>query len=198
MASMRSFKMFWNIHKWTGIVLALSVVVIAGTGVLLLLKKRFDWIQSPTLRGAAGAPGDFLPLGVIIDRSIAYGDPRIAAPDDIDRIDFRPRQRVHKVRSRDGYLELQVCAITGEILSEAWRTSDFIEQIHDGSIIAEWFKEFVMPIIPAGLVLLAGSGLWLWIEPTVRRRRRRRAAAALTRAGPGPGPPSVDRRLQKR
>ena len=45
---MSSFKFFWTTHKWTGIVIAILLVMSSITGFLLLIKKDFDWIQPPT------------------------------------------------------------------------------------------------------------------------------------------------------
>ncbi len=93
---------------------------------------------------------------------------------DIERIDFRPDDRIFKVISKHHYSELQVCAVTGRVMSSAWRPSDLIEDIHDGSFWAGWWHDWAMPLFGVGLVFMTASGLWLWIEPTLRRRKRRR------------------------
>lgn len=178
---MSSFKLFWNLHKWTGIVLALVLAVVATTGLLLILKKDFDALQPPTQRGTEGGVEELASLQDVLGAVFAQGHPELRSIDDVDRIDFRPGKRVHKVRSVRGFVEFQVDATTAEILSgPSYRASDLIESIHDGSFVAEWFHGWVMPATAIGLLFLIGSGLWLWVEPKLRRRRRnrRRAQAA--------------------
>ncbi|MCP3904842.1 MAG: PepSY domain-containing protein [Planctomycetes bacterium] len=169
---MRSFKLFWTAHKWTGFALSAILVCTATTGLLLLLKKQFDWIQPPTRQGAPGEVADFITIDDALAAAFASGNESFRSFDDIDRIDVRPAKRVYKIRSRH-HAEIQVCAVSGQVLAVETRRSDLIEQIHDGSFVAGWFHDWVMPVFSGGMLFLVGSGLWLWIEPKVRRHRRR-------------------------
>ena len=56
----------------------------------------------------------------------------------------------------------------------AYRRSDLIETIHDGTFFAEPVKLFLF--LPAGLVLfvLWCSGLYMFFWPYYKRRQRRR------------------------
>jgi uncharacterized iron-regulated membrane protein len=154
-------------------VLAIVFTMIATTGFLLLIKKRVDWIQPPTLRGGEGQLESFITVQDLFAAVFAQGHPDFRSLDDIDRVDFRPAKSVFKVRSKHHYAEMQVGAETGEVLGVSWRPSDLLERIHDGSLFGVWVHDWVMPIVPFGLLLLVFSGLWLWIEPVVRRKRRR-------------------------
>ena len=40
-----------QIHNWGSIIIAIPFAIVLVTGVLLLLKKEFGWIQPPTTRG---------------------------------------------------------------------------------------------------------------------------------------------------
>ncbi len=176
--AIKSFKLFWVTHKWTGIISAVLFIVIACTGFMLLIKKRSDWIQPPTQTGQPGAVTEFIPLAEAIDAALAQKHDDFKSINDIDRIDVRPDDRVYKVLSGHNYAEIQVCAITGQVLSTAWRPSDLFEDIHDGSFVGEWMHDWIMPLVPPALLFLVFSGIWLWIEPIVRRRRRRARWAA--------------------
>jgi uncharacterized iron-regulated membrane protein len=181
---MGTFKLFWNLHKWTGLVASAMVLLTSVTGVLLLVKKRVDWIQPPTALGAAGEPGRFIPLQDAFEILLGLEHADFATTDDIDRVDVRPGRRVYKIRSKHHNAEVQVCAITGEVLSISTRPSDLIEQIHDGSFFAGWVHDWLMPAYAAALAFLAFSGWWLWLEPQYRRRRRRRREGSTAhRAG---------------
>jgi uncharacterized iron-regulated membrane protein len=187
---MSRLKLFWNIHKYAGIALSLLVSMIAVTGLLLLLKKDIPTLQPPTQRGAEGGPAEFLSIDEVLQRTYAIGHPAFTGPDDIERIDLRIDRRVHKVRSHHGFMEVQVDAVTGAILSGPLpRRSDLIERIHDGSFFADWVHGWVMPTVALGLLLLTGTGLWIWIAPILGRRARRRAARTAAGAGRSPQSP---------
>jgi uncharacterized iron-regulated membrane protein len=171
---MKTFKLFWNLHKWIGIAAALIVLCTATTGFLLLIKKKVDWIQPPTMTGAPGEPADFITNQQLFEAVFARNHPDFTSMDDIDRVDFRPAKRVFKVRSEHNYSEIQVCAVTGSILSVDDRPSDLLESIHDGSFFAGWVHDWLMPAFAIALAFLAFSGLWLWIEPVIRRRKRKK------------------------
>ena len=180
--AMRSFKLFWNTHKWTGICLALILGTTAVTGFMLLLKKRVSWIQPPTLTGAPGGPDDFITLQRLFDIVREQNHPDFRSPGDIDRIDFRPGDRVFKVQSSHHRAEIQVCAVTGEVMGVAWRRSDLLEDIHDGSFWAMWWHDWIMPVVALALLVSIGSGVWLWVEPMLRRRRRQSRPTAPGRS----------------
>ena len=174
---MSSFKFFRTTHKWTGIVIAILLIMSSVTGFLLLIKKDFDWIQPTTATATEGSIEDFAPIQTVVATIIAQDHPDFQTPDDIDRIDTRPEKRLHKIRSRHHYTEYQVDAITAQIISGPdRRTSDLLESIHDGSFFADWFHDWIMPIVPLAILLLVFSGFWLWLQPRIRRARKRRSS----------------------
>lgn len=170
---MKTFKFFWTTHKWVGIFMALIVANISITGFLLLFKKDVHWLQPTTIRGAEGGVESFITNQQLFEVLFTSGHADFRTMDDIDRVDFRPGRRVFKVRSNHNWSEMQICAVTGEILSTDIRRSDFIEQLHDGQLIAGWFHGWIMPAVAVFLLFLVFSGLWLWIEPMVKRKKRR-------------------------
>ncbi len=174
---MSSFKLFWNIHKWTGIIAALFFAVTATTGFMLLIKKRVAWIQPPTMDGGNGGVESFITNQELFEIVFSQDHADFQSLEDIDRVDFRPNQQVFKVRSEHNHSELQISAVTGEVLISSWRPSDLIEQIHDGSFLAGWIHDWVMPLVSFALLFLVFSGLWLWIEPKLRKRRRKKRQA---------------------
>lgn len=179
---MKTFKFFWNTHKWAGIILALVFTNIAITGTLLLVKKQFAWIQPPTMRGEAGGVETFITNQQLFAAIFAEGHPDFTGLADIDRIDFQPRRSLFKVVSLHHNAELQICAVTGKVLSVDVRRSDLIEQIHDGQFFAPWFHQWVMPVVACGLLFMVFSGLWMWVEPMVRRKKRRESGARRAKA----------------
>lgn len=179
---MSSFRFFWAAHKWTGVCLAAVFIITAVTGLLLLFKKRADWIMPPTQSGAAAPVEKWVDIAGTWKALEALDHEDFRSIDDIDRIDVRIDKRVYKVRSKHNNTEVQLAAATGEVLSVGRRRSDWIEDLHDGSLLGEGIHGFVMPVAALGLLFLVGSGLWLWIRPFLTRRQRRRKHAAFLRA----------------
>ncbi|MFH1842388.1 MAG: PepSY-associated TM helix domain-containing protein [bacterium] len=166
---MRLPKIMRVTHKWTGVFLTVFLLNLAVTGFLLLQKKQYDWLQPDTQEGAAGGVEDFITSAELIEVVLQQGHPGFQTLADIDRIDFRPDKRIHKVRSRRSFAEIQVDAVTGQVLNVAERRSDLLENIHDGSFLAHWFHLWIMPLAALGLVFLCGSGLYLWLRPVLSR-----------------------------
>ncbi|GAA6152270.1 PepSY-associated TM helix domain-containing protein [Pseudoteredinibacter isoporae] len=169
--SAKSHRLNRKIHFWGAILCVLPVLIMIGSGVLLLLKKESDWIQPPTIKGQAGAPT--LSYGDMLAR--AQAEPLLAVEDwsDIKRLDVRPGKGVIKLQSRNGY-EMQLDQQSGEVLHLDFRRSDVIEAIHDGSFFHDSAKLGLF--LPASLVLLALSitGMYLFVITLMARARKRR------------------------
>ena len=57
---------------------------------------------------------------------------RVESWSDINRIDVRPSRRMLKVWAKSNW-EIQIDTQSGEVLQVAYRRSDLVEAIHDGS-----------------------------------------------------------------
>ena len=53
------------------------------------------------------------------------------------------------------------------------RNADWIERVHDGSIVSEAFKLGSMNALGLGLLFMTLSGAWLYFGPRRIRARRR-------------------------
>ena len=170
---MKPYKFVWSTHRWIGIVAALVLLNSAITGFFLLVKKDYAWIQPPTQSGTEGNIADFISfheLFAVIDQ---LQHPDFSDANAIDRIDVRPAQSVFKVRSVQNYTEVQVDAISGQILSVASRRSDFFEALHDGSWYGNWAHDLLMPMTALSLTLLVATGLYLWLKRALLPRRKK-------------------------
>jgi PepSY-associated TM region len=167
-----------KIHYWAGFSVAVPMLVLIGSGLLLQMKKHWGWVQPPEHQGTGSVP--VLDLEGILSRLKSIPEMSVTSWDDVNRLDVRPGKGVVKVWLHTGY-EVQVDLGTGEVLQTAYRRSDLIESIHDGSFFAgNWTKLGLF--LPTGMVLLLlwMSGLWMFWQPIAARRRR--AALAATRA----------------
>lgn len=163
-----------KLHRWGAIAIALPALLVIATGVILQVKKQSAWVQPPAQRGSAEIPT--LPFSRMLEIARSVPEAGISSWDDIDRLDVRPGKGMLKLRAKNRW-EIQLDTDTGEILQVAYRRSDLIESLHDGS----WFHEFakLWVFLPNGLILLGlwFTGVYLWGLPIYKRWRSRRRAA---------------------
>ena len=162
-------------HRVLGLGLGLLVVVSAVTGVLLGWKKQSDWLQPATQRGTGGELAEWQSLAVLEAVAVAAFRQNTPAdtPAEVDRMDVRPGKSTVKVRFAHEDYEVQVDGITAEVLSVGQRNADWIERLHDGSIVSEAFKLASMNVLGIGLLLMTASGAWLYFGPRRIRAKRR-------------------------
>lgn len=159
-----------RLHRIGAVLTAAPVLVVILSGLLLQLKKESDWIQPPTAKGSATTPT--LAFSQILEAARAVPEASIETWGDVERLDVRPSKGVVKVRAKNRW-EIQVDSATGEVLQVAYRRSDLIESLHDGSWFHEQAKLWVF--LPSGVILfgLWASGVYLWLLPYIARRRKR-------------------------
>ena len=159
------------LHRWVGVPLTLLILLSSLTGILLGWKKYVAVLQPPVQRGASLEARDWQPLHLISSAAEAGLREYLgAAPGPVDRLDVRPSKGVAKVLFREGFWEVQVDLTTARVLSVDRRASDFIETLHDGSILGEASRATMSTVLGLGLLLLSLSGLWLWWGPKLARR----------------------------
>lgn len=171
-----SLRQFRNYHKIIGLSIALFALISATTGILLALKKEVPLLQPPTQKGESKALADWKPLEELAQIGIdglqnAYPE---QAGNAIDRMDVRPSKGIVKILFENGWWEVQVDGTTGVVLSVAKRHSDWIEALHDGSIVSELFKLISMNFLGLGLLAMLITGIWLWYGPKKYRKLKKR------------------------
>ena len=165
--SVRSYRKW---HKYFGLSLALFVLVSAVTGILLAWKKNIEVLQPPTQKGVTTTLADWQPVDSLARIAVQAADSLGLTADNLDRIEYRPTKGIAKVIFDTGSWEVQVDATTLEVLSVAKRHSDWIEQLHDGTIISDTFKLISMNYLGIGLIVLLITGIWLWLGPRKIRK----------------------------
>lgn len=161
-------------HYWLAAACALPLAVITATGLLLQLKKHWAWVQPPERRGAGTVPAVGLEDVLAAARTVSHLDVR--GWDDVNRVDLRPGRGVAKVWLKNGW-EVQVCLGTGAVLHSAYRRSDVLESLHDGSFFGGDLVKLGL-FLPAGaaLAVLWASGLWMFAVTWLGKRRVRSRA----------------------
>ncbi len=173
---MKISKLNRNVHRWASILIALPLAVIIVTGVILQLKKELSWIQPSTQEGSSGELS--ISFDQIITATRQVPEAEVETWDDIDRLDVRPGKGMLKVRCQNRW-EVQLDAKTGEVLQVAYRRSDVIESIHDGSFFHGQAKFWVF--LPSALVLgiLWVTGIYLFLLPYNARWKKKQRKARV-------------------
>jgi len=166
----KSVRNYRKWHKYFGLFLAIFVLISALTGILLAWKKNVDVLQPPTQKGIDKQLTSWKPVKDLAEQAVIAVDSLGLTAENLDRIEYRTSKGIAKVIFDTGNWEVQIDATSLKVLSVAKRHSDWIESLHDGSIISDAFKLTSMNILGIGLVVLMITGLWLWLGP--RRIRR--------------------------
>ena len=172
----KKFSNKWSrwLHRWGSILIALPILLVIATGIVLQLKKQVAWVQPPSQRGSAAEPT--LAFDRILEIARTVPEAGITGWGDIDRLDVRPSNGMLKVRAKNRW-EIQLDAASGDILQVAYRRSDLIESLHDGSFFHDQAKLWLF--LPAAIVLLGLwlTGIYLFILPYLVKWKRRKKAA---------------------
>lgn len=168
-----------KLHRSTGALLFLLFMLVSITALLLGWKKNSQgWLLPETMEGPRVAAAQWIPLHELeIKAAQALEDAVEGSPAGIDRIDIRPDKGVAKVLFLHGYWEVQLALADGRVLQIAQRRSDFVEDLHDGSIFdvllqtkGDIIKLIYTSVLGLALLLFTITGFWLWYGPKVLRR----------------------------
>lgn len=172
---------FRKIHRITGVLLFVFFFFIAITGLLLGWKKHSNgWILPKSSRGSSTELRDWLSIDSLHRNAceILHDSVSKELSLELDRIDIRKDKGVVKFVFADHFWGIQLDGATGKLLQVEQRRSDFIENIHDGSILDRYFgtsngqiKLFYTTVMGGGLLLFTITGFWLWYGPKRMRKK---------------------------
>ena len=160
-----------KVHRWGAFLVSIPFLIVIVTGLLLQLKKEVEWIQPNTEEVAIDTLS--IRFGDILSISQGVLEAQIKDWSDIERLDVRPDKGIVKVRAKNRW-EIQIELERGTILKTAYRRSDIIEQLHDGSWFHAAAKLWVF--LPSGVIVLILwlSGMYLFFVPILVKRFRGR------------------------
>lgn len=167
-------------HRQIAIISAVFLVLVAGTGLLLAWKKHsFGYLQAHPVSGSNLAPESWQSMAKIQSAATQYLNTNLPQYDTvIDRIDVRPKAAVAKVIFANHYTALHIDMSNAGVLLVETRRADFIEQLHDGSIIDKllpdsWGKRLYSSFTGLSLLVLCITGFYLWLNPLKIRKHKR-------------------------
>jgi hypothetical protein len=175
---LRTFR--W-LHRKIAVLLFIFFFVISITGFLLGWKKDTG-LLAPTQKGKSSLQASWLPVDSLSKLAFGFLRDSVSAElsTELDRIDIRPEKGIAKYVFKDHYWGLQLDCTTGGLLLIEKRSSDFIEDLHDGSILdsvfgsgGEGIKVGYSTIMSISLLMLTLTGIWLWYGPKVLRKSKK-------------------------
>jgi hypothetical protein len=164
-----------KLHRLMGIPLIVFFLVIGITSILLAWKKKAELLP-PTLTSKVEQG-----IWILPSEMVRIGEEemkKMGRDSEVDRIDIRPDKGTAKITFKTHFTEVQVDGYSGEVLSIGTRHSDWIEKVHDGSIVdyyttgEEGAKLTYSTLVSLGLILLALSGFYLWYYPKLMRKMK--------------------------
>jgi uncharacterized iron-regulated membrane protein len=178
----RTTRTYRKIHRFLGSLMFIFFFLISVTGLLLGWKKHSGGILLPkTETGVSVNMAMWLPydsLNAIALQALRDSVPEYASSSRVERIDARPERGIVKFVFKDHYTEIQLDCTTGAVLAVNTRTSDIIEQIHDGSLLDfalgsdGQVKVGYTTLTGVSLLLLTFTGFFMWYYPGRIRKKK--------------------------
>jgi len=164
-----------KIHRIMGIFLFVFFIFISVSGILLGWKKHSAGVLlPPTTIGTTSKLAAWLPLADLEQKAfkVLHDSVGKTLSTELDRIDIRKEKGIVKFIFAAHLNSIQLDGATGDLLHIGIRRADFIEQVHDGSILDDYFntpnriiKVSYTTIMGVALLLFSVTGFWLWYGP---------------------------------
>ena len=174
-------RIFRKIHRLTGAFLFVFFFIVAVTGLLLGWKKNSGgYIMSKSYSGTTTDLKEWLPIDSLHTLAINYLHDSVSAElsDELDRIDIRKDKGMVKFLFSQHFTGLQLDGSTGKVLHVETRRSDYLEKVHDGSIVdfylkgSGFFKLLYTTVMGIALLIFTITGFWLWYGPVYLKKTR--------------------------
>ncbi|WP_224483855.1 PepSY domain-containing protein [Robertkochia aurantiaca] len=178
----RTLRLFRKAHRLTGAFLFVFFFFISISGIMLGLKKHVNHSLLPkTETGTSSELSEWLPLEELHKKAVITLHERVSphASAELDKIDVRKDKGIAKFVFAEGNWGIQLDGATGEVLNVGRRHSDFLEDLHDGSVLDdllgtsnEQIKVTYTTVTGLALLLFTITGFWLWYGPKRMKRNR--------------------------
>lgn len=179
-----TIRIFRKVHRVAALLFSIFFFIIAVTGLLLGAKKHSgDIIQAKPRQGSSTEFCHWLPMDSLHRNACQIYRDSISQtlPLNLTRIDVQKERGMVRFVFSGGFWGVQLDGATGQLLHIERRRSDFIEMVHDGSILDRYLKTsnnqvklIYTTAMGASLLLLTITGFWLWYGPERVKRGKRK------------------------
>ncbi len=171
----RALRWVRKIHRVAGISLFGFFFVVAVTGLLLGWKKHSGGlILAKSYKGSSTEMLAWLPIDslhrIACKALHEQVNPQLSLK--LDRIDIRPDKSMVKFVFAEHFNALQLDLATGKVLHLEKRRADFIEKVHDGSILDHYLgtsngqlKLLYVSLLGTALMVFTITEFWMWYGP---------------------------------
>jgi hypothetical protein len=160
-----------SLHRRLAWLILLPSLVTITTGIVLLLRQDFEWIQ-PKARTGTSRELPTLPLAEALLRASAAAAPELKSGATLSSIDVRPSKGTFAFRYSDG-LEVQLDGRDGTVLHKGRRRTAFLIELHQGTWFHSDFMKWVFLPSGVGLLLLWVTGVRMAFGHWLNRVRAR-------------------------
>ncbi|APG59138.1 PepSY domain-containing protein [Christiangramia salexigens] len=175
----KTLRIFRKVHRSTGALLFVFFFFISVSGIVLGWKKDSGGLILPeSYEGSTTQLEEWMPLEDLHQEAVRILHDSISTDlsAEINRIDVRKEKGMVKFIFEDHYYGIQLDGATGELLHIGKRHSDLIENIHDGSVVDDYFgfngvfKLIYTSVMGIALLIFTITGFWLWYGPKRMRK----------------------------
>lgn len=175
-------RVFRKIHRSTGAALFIFFFIMSISGLFLGWKKNSSGVIMPhSQNGISSDLKKWLPIDSLYKKAIVIAHDSIdkKMSKKLDKIEIKKDKGMVKFIFKEDFWEIQVDGVTGNALSIQKRYSDLLENIHDGSILDDYFKTsnnqikvFYNSVMGISLLIFTLTGFWLWYGPKQMKKRK--------------------------
>ncbi|MEN8120518.1 MAG: PepSY domain-containing protein [Bacteroidota bacterium] len=169
---MKKVKTYRKLHRFLVPFFVIFFLLVSLSGLILAWKKNSAGILLPqTEDGLSSDMQKWLPMDSLNFVAVQCLKDSVSneLSTELSKIDLRPKKGVAKFIFENHYYEVQVDCASGKVLSLKKRNADWIEAIHDGSIIDRIFsiKGDPVKVIYSSTLSLAAlfmtyTGFFIW------------------------------------
>jgi uncharacterized iron-regulated membrane protein len=158
-------------HKKVAIITALPVTITIVTGLFLILRSHFVWIQPSKTKKIEVEFSSIATIEQVIQKSADYYGNSFH-PNQISSLRYAPSKGYFSIRMKN-LRELRLHGETLKVLSEGNKKTPLFIQLHEGSYFGPRVRDFIFFPSALGLLFLLFSGSWLFIHPYLKKRQKR-------------------------
>lgn len=161
-------------HRRAALLISLPLLVTICTGVLLLLRGDFAWIQPKSHTGSVTLTSPAFDHAAILSKLQTLPEAEVKSWKDVSSVIFNPGKGLYQVRLKNDY-EIQLDAANGQVLNSQFRLSGVLQKLHEGDFFHPLARKWVF--LPSGLILLSLwlSGLYLFFFPKFKKATKKAA-----------------------
>jgi uncharacterized iron-regulated membrane protein len=148
-----------KLHKRVGVILSISLMFIAVTGLLLIFYKPLG-LGTALKKGTGADLSQSIHIDKVVSIATSQELPGVTSIEDILRIELSPSENTYRVRLTNNQ-EVQIDANTGKVLSTNPDYTGLLISLHDGSFFGNWYRYSVLTMAGISLILLSLSGYYM-------------------------------------